>query len=306
MDATGAIGSWAGWVIQWIIHPVTLVGTPLVCLGIAISKVVEAYNECDALRVDRVHRVQRKQWEQEQRARQLRAERDRSVRAESEAKYKLEREKRLRTDLEAKLLAEREGRIQAERRREMQTEYRSAASVPESTSAADFSQRAAESPDVPDEGPVARQVAINVQQMPTPDPVQIPEDLGTRTLAAALLPFVALIFVYVFQSAVFSEVADYGGLFGFVCAFGVGFLILFHSRLDKHFALPISAFCFSAVFSALVFSYAAVRDVRLFALYYGFALGALSHVALLGLPKRQHAIVDSTDILLPPETQLQK
>jgi hypothetical protein len=114
-----------------------------------------------------------------------------------------------------------------------------------------------------------------------------PGDIGPRSLAAALLPFVALMFVFVFQASLFSDLASHGGMLGFVVSLVLGLVVPFLARLDEDLATPLSAFCFAAVFSVLVFSYAAVRDARVFVFYYGFTLGALTHVAVFGLPARR-------------------
>jgi hypothetical protein len=116
---------------------------------------------------------------------------------------------------------------------------------------------------------------------------RLPEDIGMRALAAALIPFVGATFLLVFRPAVFSEFLSLGNVAALACSLAIGFTIPFSSRLDHDLALPLSAFLFSAVFSVLTCSYAAVRDSRLFVVYYGFALGALVHVAFIGLPKKE-------------------
>jgi len=108
--------------------------------------------------------------------------------------------------------------------------------------------------------------------------------IGVRALAGSLLPFVALMFVFVFQGSLFADVASFGGMGGFFLSLALGFALPFLARLDSDLAAPLAAFCFSGVFSVLVFSYAAVRDTRIFVFYYGFALGVLAHVMVVGLP----------------------
>ena len=91
---------------------------------------------------------------------------------------------------------------------------------------------------------------------------RLPEDIGMRALAAALIPFVGATFLLVFRPAVFSEFLSLGNVAALACSLAIGFTIPFSSRLDHDLALPLSAFLFSAVFSVLTCSYAAVRDSR--------------------------------------------
>lgn len=203
MDSYHAFGGWAGWVIQWIIHPAALIGIPLVSLWMVISTVADAFSE---------------------------------------------------SRREAGTFADRE-------QKQRKLRYAPAGVRPK----------------LPEN---------EIDGNEPKDVRHVPEDLGVRALAAALLPFVALMFAFVFQSSLFNDLASYNSVVGFLGSLAIGFIVPFQSRLNKNLAFPLSAFCFSAVFSVLIFSYAAVRDTRIFVFYYGFALGALAHVAFVGLPGR--------------------
>lgn len=107
--------------------------------------------------------------------------------------------------------------------------------------------------------------------------------LGIRAFAAALLPFIIVVFVFVYDSELFSSVASRGGVFGFLVSLAVGFAIPYLKKIeDPATSTTLGAFCGSASFSALVFGYAAVQDSRVFVFYYGFTIGTLSHVVLVG------------------------
>ena len=109
------------------------------------------------------------------------------------------------------------------------------------------------------------------------------DDAGLRSLAGALLPFVAAIFIFMFQANLFERIATQDGKEGFLVSMVIGLVLPFLTRIDNAFAKPVAAFCFSAAFSVLVFSYAALRDERIFVFYYGFAIGILGHLWLFGL-----------------------
>ena len=108
--------------------------------------------------------------------------------------------------------------------------------------------------------------------------------LGIRAFAGALLPFIIVVFIFVYDSAFFSNIASRGGVFGFLVSLFVGFAVPFLREIkDPATSTTLGAFCGSTSFSALVFGYAAIQDSRVFVFYYGFTIGVLCHVVLVGL-----------------------
>src|SRR5258708_540195 len=103
----------------------------------------------------------------------------------------------------------------------------------------------------------------------TTDSMRKGRPLFVRTLAAALLPFAGLTLLYVLQPASLAGlVSGYNGTALFLGASVASFALLLIAKLDNDLVFPLGAFWSSAVFSLLVYTYAASDDPRVFILYY--------------------------------------
>jgi cellulose synthase/poly-beta-1,6-N-acetylglucosamine synthase-like glycosyltransferase len=112
-----------------------------------------------------------------------------------------------------------------------------------------------------------------------------------RVLAAALFPFLAVIFLYLYQESFFTTLTSPGFAYETLISALIGFFLPFLRRMSKEDVTAIiAAFCFSATFSVLVFSYAAVRNHSVFVYYYGLAFGLLGHVILFGIGSGKRAV----------------
>ena len=107
---------------------------------------------------------------------------------------------------------------------------------------------------------------------------------GVRSLAGSLLPFVIVMCVFIFQPSIFTEVVIANTLVSFVVALLLGLCLPFLAKWKDGSAGPVGAFSFAAIFSILVFSYVAIRDDHVFMVFYGFAIGLLSHITFIGGP----------------------
>lgn len=106
---------------------------------------------------------------------------------------------------------------------------------------------------------------------------------GVRSLAGALLPLIAATFLYIFQR---TQLEKLGGArilwWGFFASALIGFgamaLIRYVGRA------PITEVVLSGILSALAFSYASIRESKVFVYYYGVIFGFLIYIVVLGFP----------------------
>lgn len=106
---------------------------------------------------------------------------------------------------------------------------------------------------------------------------------GVRSLAGVLLPLIVVTFMFVFQKARLEKLGEpnvlkWGFYASVVTGFGAMALIRFFGRM------PVTEVVLSGIFSALVFSYASIRENKVFAYYYGMILGFLIYIVVLGFP----------------------
>jgi len=129
---------------------------------------------------------------------------------------------------------------------------------------------------------------------------------GVRSLAGSLLPFVIVMCVFIFQPSIFTEVVVANTLVSFFISFLLGFCMPFLAKWKGGSAGPLGAFSFAAIFSILIFSYAAIRDDHVFMVFYGFAIGLLSHVAFIGgsFFKRKTSAANESSLPFPDDHAL--
>lgn len=111
---------------------------------------------------------------------------------------------------------------------------------------------------------------------------------GIRSFSGTMLPIVLATYLLVFHRETYQKLRTPGHWQRLVIGFAVGVAVMLAFRVlagtDR--SIPVRETLLSACFSALVFTYVAYPDKKVWPYYYGTVCGFLAYVVTFGLPIR--------------------
>ncbi len=109
---------------------------------------------------------------------------------------------------------------------------------------------------------------------------------GMRSLAAVLLPLIAITFIFTFQKELLESLFGRIPTFVSLCAsLIIGMAVMAVIQSSARFStFPVTELVLSGSFTILVFSYVSLQANKVLSYYYGMITGFLLYIVLWGFP----------------------